>query len=370
MSYPRRILLALTGLSPQVLTETLYAMGASRGVSEVPNEIHVVTTGTGRRRLAEMLGPDNAILSKLAAELGLPAFQLPTAHIHVIKDAAGTILEDISNPEENVRYANLVTSLLRELTTDPLSKLDVSIAGGRKTMGFLLGYAFSLFARPQDQLSHVLVSYPFEAVADFHYPTKDPHLVVTPDGRWLDARDALVNLVAIPVVSLRAGLPVALLTGASSYEELVGAAKRKFEAPRLVLRRRSRLVTAGGVTFRLPPEEMIHYLLVARRTLVGLPPLPSPAVGETFKEWHKLAKLERQGMHGVATRDTNPLDLSSVTGRDRVIDGVSQALSRLKSSINKNLGMDALPYLVFDGNSRPRRYSLRLPPIALEIVEE
>lgn len=41
-------------------------------------------------------------------------------------------------------------------------------------MGFALGYAMSLFGRPQDCLSHVLVSDPYERVPDFYYPTPTP----------------------------------------------------------------------------------------------------------------------------------------------------------------------------------------------------
>ena len=56
-----------------------------------------------------------------------------------------------------------ITNLIRAFTADPESALHVSIAGGRKTMGFFLGYALSLYGRAQDKLSHVLVSPPFES---------------------------------------------------------------------------------------------------------------------------------------------------------------------------------------------------------------
>jgi CRISPR-associated protein (TIGR02584 family) len=59
---------------------------------------------------------------------------------------------------------------VRELTADPDCAIHASIAGGRKTMGFYLGYALSLFGRPQDRLSHVLVSSPFESNQNFFYP--------------------------------------------------------------------------------------------------------------------------------------------------------------------------------------------------------
>jgi CRISPR-associated protein (TIGR02584 family) len=67
-------------------------------------------------------------------------------------------LEDIVTEADNVAVADFITEKVRAVTADPEASLHVSIAGGRKTMGFYLGYALSLFGRPQDRLSHVLVS--------------------------------------------------------------------------------------------------------------------------------------------------------------------------------------------------------------------
>lgn len=46
-TYPRRILLAVTGLSPQIVTETLYALAVAREPAWVPSEIQIVTTLRG-----------------------------------------------------------------------------------------------------------------------------------------------------------------------------------------------------------------------------------------------------------------------------------------------------------------------------------
>lgn len=45
--FSRRILLAVTGLSPQVVTETLYALAVAQGRPFVPTEVHLVTTAKG-----------------------------------------------------------------------------------------------------------------------------------------------------------------------------------------------------------------------------------------------------------------------------------------------------------------------------------
>ncbi|MBP6582128.1 MAG: hypothetical protein KA204_01445, partial [Chromatiaceae bacterium] len=45
--FPRRILLAVTGLTPQVVTETLYALAMERQPPFIPTEIHLLTTAEG-----------------------------------------------------------------------------------------------------------------------------------------------------------------------------------------------------------------------------------------------------------------------------------------------------------------------------------
>lgn len=81
-----------------------------------------------------------------------------------------------------------------------------------KTMGFALGYAMSLFGRPQDALSHVLVNEPYENVPDFYYPT--------PTSVWRTERNketrhdlslAEVTLGQIPLVLMREEMPQALV---------------------------------------------------------------------------------------------------------------------------------------------------------------
>ncbi len=68
---------------------------------------------------------------------------------------------------DNAAVADFITEEVREITADPNASLHVSIAGGRKTMGFYVGYALSLFGRAQDRLSHVLVPPAFESPRRF-----------------------------------------------------------------------------------------------------------------------------------------------------------------------------------------------------------
>lgn len=100
--------------------------------------------------------------------------------LHIVAGATGRPLDDIRTPADNEQVADHIADIVRELTTDPYTAVHVSLAGGRKTMGYYLGYALSLYGRPQDRLSQVLVSAPFESHPEFYYPSPDEEGIKTP----------------------------------------------------------------------------------------------------------------------------------------------------------------------------------------------
>lgn len=199
--YPRRRLLCVSGLSPQIVTETVYALAVLSESHFIPTDIHLLTTveGAERARLT-LLSDEPGWFHRLRADYGLPDMHFPLEQIHILRDAEGRLLHDIRSVEDNEAIADAITALVRELTADPDCAVHASIAGGRKTMGFYLGYALSLFGRSQDRLSHVLVSSPFETNANFFYPSPTPKVIFAnlPDQRPLDASAAEVTLAPIP----------------------------------------------------------------------------------------------------------------------------------------------------------------------------
>ena len=173
--YPRRILLLVTGRTPQVVTETLYAIAVRPTPPArpfVPTEVHLVTTAEGAQdaRLA-LLDPDDGWFHRLCTDYGLTGIAFGPERIHTIADAAGNAVADIRTAAEHDACADLITEQVRTFTSDPQTALHVSLAGGRKTMTYYLGNALTLFGRPQDRLSHVLVPPPYESNRDFFYPT-------------------------------------------------------------------------------------------------------------------------------------------------------------------------------------------------------
>lgn len=365
-SYPRRILLAVTGLSPQIVTETLHALAVGGDTPFIPTEVHLITTAEGaeRARLA-LLSDKPGWFHRLRKDYNLPEIEFGSGHIHVLRDANGSPLADIRSPADNLACADFITEKVRELSADPQSALHVSIAGGRKTMGFFLGYALSLFGRPQDRLSHVLVSEPFENSWAFFYPTPYENIIETAAKQLVDTHDARLSLAEIPFVSLRHGLPTALLDGSARFEQTVSAAQAALGPAHLELDLRNRTVCAAGRTFQLPPAELAMLTVFARRALAGLPALPAPPKDAGDLEWSGRYLQELRTLCGpLGDRDATEHSLQNG------MDGhyFSMRLSKLRSRLRKELGVAARPYLIDDGGRRPHRYRLALDADAVRVL--
>ncbi|MCM8611164.1 CRISPR-associated ring nuclease Csm6 [Accumulibacter sp.] len=365
--YPRRVLLAVTGLSPQIVTETLYALTVgAEGTPFVPTEIHLITTRSGaeKARLA-LLSDDPGWFHQLCHDYELPPIRFAADTVHVLRDGDGGALEDIRSPDDNRHAADGITELVRAFTADPDCALHVSIAGGRKTMGFFLGYALSLYGRPQDRLSHVLVSEPFESSGGFYYPTPFSRVLELPGGRLVDTAKALITLAELPFVSLRHGLPEALLTGHASYNQTVEAARQALAPPELKLDLASRRVRAAGKVFAVPRAELALLSVFARRVLHGEEPLQAPPKEAPSSEWKQRYLVELRWIDGlVGERDDTQRALKNG------MDGgyFSTHLSKLRRLLQRELAAAAAPYLISDGGSRPRRYRLDLPQSAISYV--
>lgn len=370
VQYPRRILLAVTGLSPQVVTETLYALAVRRETPFVPTEIHLITTreGAERARLS-LLSDEPGWFARIRQDYQLPEIAFDQSHIHILAGKEARLLEDIRSPQDNEDAADFITDIVRQLTDDPESALHVSIAGGRKTMGFYLGYALSLFGRPQDRLSHVLVSEPFESSWEFFYPTPYSRVISinnkqsTRDNRLVDTADANVTLAEIPFVSLRHGLPEYLLTGEARFSETVAAASQALGPAELVLDLRGACIRAGNSITSLPPAELALLAVFARRAIQGLEAIAAPSKELPDENWAAQYLNELRAIRG---------EMSDIEKTERALkkgmDGeyFSSCLSKLKKSLKRRLGVAAQAYLIDDGgNKRPRRYRLPLAPDAI-----
>jgi CRISPR-associated protein (TIGR02584 family) len=351
----KRILLAVTGLSPQILTETLYALTVVQTPTWIPDEIHLITSkeGAERARLS-LLDPNAGQFHAFCHDYPVAKkIQFTAKNIHLIKDEHGQPLSDIRSPQDNARAADAIHALIRQFTADPASELHVSIAGGRKTMGFYLGYCLSLTARPQDKLSHVLVSDPFESLPDFYYPPATPRLLHTRDGRPIHTADARIMLAEIPFVRLRPLLPAAALAPELSFSDAVAATQAHLEQPCLHINVALRKIYCGRTQLSLAPQLFAWYAWLARSAEQGQPP-----VRHTDADPAEFLDLYAQ----IVSRDAVDWEkAANLLGDGFPKEFFEQKCAKVNAHIKKALGLSATPYLITRQGQRPlSRYSLSL----------
>ncbi len=219
----RHILVAVLGQTPQIVTETLYALVVQRRIPI--SEVFVITTRTGAERARrDLLDPERGQFFAFCREYGLdPArISFDAAHILTIRrlssrrarqpsgarttSAQAEVLEDIRTVEDNRCLAEQLLGFIKKLTEDPRTVLHGSIAGGRKTMSAYMALAFTLYGRERDQLYHVLVPERFEHNPQFFFPPRRSRLIGVGVGEVADTREARIELAEIPFVRLRSWL--------------------------------------------------------------------------------------------------------------------------------------------------------------------
>lgn len=352
--YPRKILLAATGLSPQIVTETLYALAIQHNPRYVPTEIHLITTSEGEKIAKRaLLHPNSGQFHSLVADYQiLENVEFSESNIHIIAEPGNKHLSDIRSPEQNAVAADAITALVGELTLDEKSALHVSIAGGRKTMGFYLGYAFSMFARPQDRLSHVLVSQPFESHPEFFYPPKKHRRLSTKDGQHIDTRDAIIQLAEIPFVRLRHGLPDQLVSGKATFNETVLALQHSFSPPELIVDMKTNLIHCGNVEIKLQPQLFAWYAwhAVRKSTMKG---------EDNFIHWRDIKpedflSVYRQVVGEMSASYEETLNQLKGEHKYEEIKRISQEKNaKVNRFLKDKLGSAARNYLISSIGSRP-----------------
>jgi CRISPR-associated protein Csx14 len=202
------ILLAIAGLSPQVITETLYALHQD-GVAI--DEIHVIATRIGRDAIVtQLLAPDDGQYFLYLKEYGIDptSIHFSADTIHVLRDSSGKSIDDITGEDENEILFKMCLTLAHRFTRNAKNTVYFSIAGGRKTMSAALMVSAQMYARPQDRIYHVLIPPEFEGHRNFYYPPVKPVVLELRDAQgqkiFKDTSYAKVTLVPIPFISLRA----------------------------------------------------------------------------------------------------------------------------------------------------------------------
>lgn len=367
-TYPRRVLLAVSGLTPQILTETLFALAVKAKPEFVPTEIHLITTleGAERARL-QLLHPETGKLHAFEREYGLQGcIEFPESNIHVIEDATGRPIRDLRDPQDNVRAGDTISQWIVEFTHDRNSALHVSIAGGRKTMGFYAGYALSLFGRLQDRMSHVLVPDRFESLRDFFYPTKTPTVLYDRDNKPIDSSEAVVMLADIPFVRLRAGLPKRMLGGEMMFATAVHVAQNALQAPSAVVDLRAKRVICAGRDLDLKERKpLAFYAWFLWRTSVG-------RASFSLRDRRDAGEFEAAAFYEMFAK--NPTEAHAYAER-LAVNGykpldLQENVSMVKSALIKMFGEIGAPQYAIGhkGKRGSATYESQLAPEAITVI--
>lgn len=363
----RNILFLVTGMTPQIITETIWALACDSQISDtwIPDEVHVLSTQDGLNQIRKRLFEDGvfAQFKRDYPVLEQTNFD-PTAHLHVITNQNGKPLIDLKTPEDNERSADIICEKIKEFTSMEDTSVHVSIAGGRKTMGFYAGYALSLYGRAQDSLSHVLVQAEFEKAINFFYPTPKEFLVSDRDSKVVgDAQEAQVWLAKIPFVRMReAILPKHQLRKEDSFSEVVQKINESYEDVSLELNTFSRKAIVNGkfIIDNLPPREWAFLNWFADRRKEGKAGIVAPTKSAN-EEYIKQLSEEYIEYYYDHKNDENIM----VSVDKNFFDGTK---SKLQTALKNALGIELAAKLDITSDAgKGSPFQLRIAPDAITI---
>jgi CRISPR-associated protein (TIGR02584 family) len=236
------ILLAVTGMTPAVLTETVWALAQERPRS-IPDRVVAITTAPGKelleRELYTPVALGNECLWQLLRReiLGPACEKSKQLNLEIVVITApnprlgrSEPLDDFRTAAENAAMADFLLAQVRALVDTPGVRLIASIAGGRKTLGALLYACMSLLGRETDRLTHVLVTEPYDSFflkPRFFFPSQPIQPLATPEGKTVAAQDAHIDLGDIPFVPLRNLFESEKIRKPCSFMELVDRCKEE-----------------------------------------------------------------------------------------------------------------------------------------------
>lgn len=343
-------------MTPQIITETVWALACdpSRQEKWLPDEIYVLTTQHGFNLINTRL-LEKGIFDRLKQDYPqLKDIKFDKSHIDVIT-CDNKPLTDLKTPKDNELTADLICEKVRKFTQDDDVCLYVSIAGGRKTMGFYAGYALSLYGRSQDRMSHILAEEDFENVPDFYYPTPYDLMVTNNKGNSLNVKNAKVWLADIPFVRMREAIyDKHQLKSDDSFSQVVEKINQSFVEARLHLDiAKQRLVVNDKFCIDdLEPKEFAFLYWFADLKKQGKDGIVAPN-----KKWSNANKDEKNGIDKLTDEFKVYYDEFKNVGDDfRMDKAIFENLkSKLKTKLEQHLGVELSRKvaIIQDGRGKP-----------------
>ena len=372
----KRTLIAVCGLAPQVITETVYAL-CQQG--RRPDLVVVLTTREGRDAcLTELFDGEKGAWYRLLDDLKIPieAIDFSPHRILAVSGPRGRELSDIRDESDNAAFLKACMHAAWEHSRVADNPVFYSIAGGRKTMGACLAFAAQAYGRPQDRIFHVLVSPEFENSREFYYPPTPPVHITLRDGSnepyTKSTRYARIQLVPMPFFSFRNQLEDRYLQRAYDPATLLSSLVRE-ECPQMVVDLSQGKLTWKNQQLDLPPVQMALYALLAEiKKDHHCADEPCACCDACWLPQHQL--LEKQQtlsrLYRALAPGRQPQEMSNSGIYGLTPDNFNSYRSKLNRAIEKRFGvLDAELLRIGSSGKRPHvRYGLKIRREQLVIV--
>ncbi|GEM_PF-132722 len=407
----RHILVAVAGQTPQIITETLYALMIQRRPPVPISEIYILTTRRGAEIARQaLLDASTGQFFAFCREYGInPAsIAFDEQHIITLKRAAShdrrsgrrrrassrrrssdssltaTPLDDIRTVADNRALAQQLFGFIKQLTADPRTALHCSLAGGRKTMSAYMALALTLYGRRQDSLSHVLVPEEYESNPNFFFPTRRKKVIgILRDGQpaTADAKQARIELAEIPFIRLRDILGRRFTRLDASVERTIQLAQHELDLAQtrpesLIIDLGHRQVRFGETFLPLTGMRLALYTYYAeiKTDHCVRPELPvcGPCTDcfQTFREIdeQRFLQIYRRTFHGSALNFDEWLAEKKKKGKPILdMENFHSYLSALNRRI-KEAGLSPSLNIVTTGAYGSKRYGLALDKTRIQII--
>jgi len=327
-------LIAVCGLSPQVLTETLYALHQQQ---RLPQRVRVLTTRAGRDAcLTTLFPPGDGRFQQFLADFFIEPQQIDFGphSLIAVRHGDGREIEDITSEEDNEAFLKSCMRTVFDATQNPADTVYYSIAGGRKTMGACLSVAASCYGRSRDRLFHVLISPEFESSRNFFYPPLQSGLIELRDSAGLpyykETRHARINLVSMPLISLRERLTEEHLQQPEDPATLLLSLVRDDKAE-LVINLAERKLQWKGIELDMPPAHLALYTYFAQKRK------EQPAIVATQAEiLEQAGQIARLYQRVLSARQSSGLSENAMTCLDE--DNFQTYKSKINAAIRRTFG--------------------------------
>ena len=371
----KSVLIAVCGLAPQIITETVYALHQQQ---RLPQKVYVLTTREGRDAcLARLFDGGNGAWPHMLENLHLTTehISFTPENILEVRNNSGAGVDDIRTEEDNEAFVRLCMKLAWECSRDPHQTVYYSVAGGRKTMGAALSFAAQAYGRPQDRIFHVLVSPEFENNRDFYFPPTQPRDIILYDKNQQPYRKstsyAQIDLVALPFFSFRNQLSQNILAEPYDPATLLADLVRE-EKPLLTVDLVQKKLIWKSRELDMRPTWLALYALIAEQKKDSPCNDDCPACQACWRSQSQLLDAQPQISHLYQTLEPgrDPVEMST----SGIISLTSENFNSYRSKINRKIAtefgaIDAPLLQISSHGIRPETcYGLRLNRNQLRIV--